>query len=280
MHSPSHIGINFNKTQLADAFQPTKRVGPEFEWVVLALDIPHANIFEGFQGSLVSVTLFGNFGVAIMVFTLGIKILFFPLQNKAYKSMAKMKMVGPKLQEIKERHPDDPRKVQAEMMALYKAEKINPVSGCLPILIQIPVFFALYKVLFVTIEMRQAPFIGWIRDLSAPDPTNLFNLFGLLPFDPMQLSNFLHLPAWALFMGVTMYVQQKLNPQPTDPIQAKLFAYMPILFTFMLASMPAGLVVYWTWNNLLSIAQQAWITRQERAERMAQRKSLAVAKKG
>ncbi len=225
-------------------------------------------------------TLFGNFGVAILVFTLGIKILFFPLQNKAYKSMAKMKLVGPKLQEIKERHPDDPRKVQAEMMALYKAEKINPVSGCLPILIQIPVFFALYKVLFVTIEMRQAPFIGWIQDLSAPDPTNLFNLFGLLPFDPMQLSTFLHLPAWALFMGITMFVQQKLNPQPTDPIQAKLFTYMPILFTFMLASMPAGLVVYWTWNNLLSIAQQAWITRRELADRLAQRKTVALAKKG
>jgi len=225
-------------------------------------------------------TLFGNFGVAILVFTLAIKALFFPLQNKAYHSMAKMKLVGPKLQEIKERHPDDPRKVQAEMMALYKTEKINPVSGCLPILIQIPVFFSLYKVLFVTIEMRQAPFIGWIRDLSAPDPTNLFNLFGLLPFDPMQLSSFLHLPAWALIMGVTMFVQQKLNPQPTDPIQAKLFTYMPVLFTFMLASMPAGLVIYWSWNNLLSIAQQAWITRQERAERQAQRKSLALAKKG
>ena len=224
--------------------------------------------------------LFGNFGIAILVFTLGIKILFFPLQNKAYKSMAKMKLVGPKLQEIKERHPDDPRKVQAEMMALYKAEKINPVSGCLPILIQIPVFFALYKVLFVTIEMRHAPFFGWIHDLSAPDPTNLFNLFGLLPFDPTQFSSFLHLPAWALFMGVTMYVQQKLNPQPTDPIQAKLFTYMPILFTFMLASMPAGLVIYWTWNNLLSIAQQAWITRKERAERMSQRKNVALAKKG
>ncbi|MDB5316349.1 MAG: yidC [Rhodospirillales bacterium] len=223
--------------------------------------------------------LFGNFGVAILVFTLGIKILFFPLQNKAYHSMAKMKILGPKMTEIRERNTEDPRKAQAEMMALYKTEKVNPVSGCLPILIQIPVFFALYKVLFVTIEMRQAPFVGWIRDLSAPDPTNLFNLFGLLPFDPMQYSSFLHLPAWALIMGITMFVQQKLNPQPTDPIQAKLFTYMPILFTFMLASMPAGLVIYWSWNNLLSIAQQAYITRQERAERQAVRKNLALAKK-
>jgi YidC/Oxa1 family membrane protein insertase len=146
-------------------------------------------------------------------------------------------------------------------MALYRTEKINPASGCLPILIQIPVFFALYKVLFVTIEMRHAPFFGWIRDLSAPDPTNLFNLFGLLPFDPTEFSHYLHMPVWALIMGVTMYLQQKLNPAPPDPIQAKLFQYMPIIFTFMLASFPAGLVIYWSWNNLLSIAQQWYIQR-------------------
>jgi YidC/Oxa1 family membrane protein insertase len=207
--------------------------------------------------------LFGNFGVAILVFTVALKLAFFPLANKAYKSMSRMKILGPKMAEIKERHKDDPGKAQQEMMALYKTEKINPASGCLPILIQIPVFFALYKVLFVTIEMRHAPFFGWIHDLSAPDPTNLFNLFGLLPYDPTALTSYLHMPAWALIMGVTMYVQQKLNPQPPDPIQAKIFAWMPVIFTFMLASFPAGLVIYWSWNNLLSIAQQRYIMQLE-----------------
>ena len=209
--------------------------------------------------------VFGNFGVAILIFTLAIKIAFFPLANKAYKSMAKMKVLGPKMSEIKERYKEDPQKAQVEMMALYKSEKVNPASGCLPILIQIPVFFALYKVLFVTIEMRHQPFFGWIKDLSAPDPTNLFNLFGLLPFDPAAWSSFLHMPAWALLMGVTMWVQQKLNPQPPDPIQAKIFAWMPIIFTFMLASFPAGLIIYWAWNNSLSVAQQYYIMRHERA---------------
>jgi YidC/Oxa1 family membrane protein insertase len=209
--------------------------------------------------------VFGNFGVAILIFTLAIKIVFFPLANKAYKSMAKMKVLGPKMAEIKERYKDDSQKAQVEMMALYRSEKVNPASGCLPILIQIPVFFALYKVLFVTIEMRHQPFFGWIKDLSAPDPTNLFNLFGLLPFDPAALSNFLHMPAWALIMGVTMWVQQRLNPQPPDPIQAKIFAWMPVIFTFMLASFPAGLIVYWAWNNTLSVCQQYYIMRHERA---------------
>jgi YidC/Oxa1 family membrane protein insertase len=210
---------------------------------------------------------FGNFGIAILVFTLALKILFFPLANKSYKAMAKMKVLGPKMSEIKERYKDEPQKAQAEMMALYRTEKVNPASGCLPILIQIPVFFALYKVLFVTIEMRHAPFFGWIRDLSAPDPTNLFNLFGLLPFDPTQLSSLFHMPAWAIAMGITMFLQYKLNPAPPDPIQAKLFAWMPLIFTFMLASFPAGLVIYWTWNNLLSIAQQWSIMRMDRNER-------------
>ncbi|MFN3448041.1 MAG: membrane protein insertase YidC [Roseococcus sp.] len=198
----------------------------------------------------------GNFGIAILIFTLGLKILFFPLANKAYKSMSRMRLVAPKMQEIRERYKDDPAKMQAEMMALYKSEKINPASGCLPILVQIPVFFALYKVLFISIEMRHAPFFGWIRDLSAMDPTNLFNLFGLIPWDP---PSFLHLPVWAIIMGITMWVQQKLNPQPPDPIQQKIFAWLPVLFTFMLASFPAGLVIYWTWNNLLSIVQQWYI---------------------
>lgn len=221
-----------------------------------------------------------NFGVAILLFTFFIKLLFFPLQSKAYHSMAKMKILGPKMQEIRERHKEDPQKAQTEMMALYRSEKVNPASGCLPILIQIPVFFALYKVIFVTIEMRQAPFVGWIRDLSAPDPTNLFNLFGLLPFDPMQWSHFLHMPALALLMGATMWAQQRLNPQPPDPIQAKIFAWMPVIFTFMLASFPAGLVVYWTWNNLLSIAQQSWIMRHDRAKARAERRNGVAVKKG
>ena len=209
--------------------------------------------------------VFGNFGVAILVFTLAIKILFFPLASKAYKSMAKMKVLAPKMAELKERYKDDPQKAQVEMMALYRSEKVNPASGCLPILLQIPVFFALYKVLFVTIEMRHQPFFGWIKDLSAPDPTNLFNLFGLLPFDPAGWSSFLHMPAWALIMGLTMWVQQRLNPQPPDPIQAKIFAWMPVIFTFMLASFPAGLIIYWAWNNTLSVGQQYYIMRHERA---------------
>jgi len=232
-------------------------------------------------------TTLGNFGVAILVFTLALKILFFPLANKSYKSMARMKVLGPKMTEIKERYKDDPQKAQAEMMALYRTEKVNPASGCLPILIQIPVFFALYKVLFVTIEMRHAPFFGWIRDLSAPDPTNLFNLFGLLPFDPAQWSSLLHMPAWAIAMGITMFLQYKLNPAPPDPVQAKIFAWMPLIFTFMLAGMPAGLVIYWTWNNLLSIGQQWSIMRIDRdAKKKAgthvepARADKAAAKKG
>ncbi|MFC0383942.1 membrane protein insertase YidC [Muricoccus vinaceus] len=215
--------------------------------------------------------LTGNFGVAILIFTVALKILFFPLANKSYKSMARMKTLGPKMQELKERNKDDPAKMQQEMMALYKSEKINPAAGCLPILLQIPVFFSLYKVLFVTIEMRHAPFFGWIRDLSAPDPTNLFNLFGLIPWDPPL---FLHMPAWAIIMGITMFIQFKLNPTPPDPIQAKLFSFMPIIFTFMLASFPAGLVIYWSWNNLLSVAQQYYIGREDRIAR-ANEKALA-----
>ncbi len=216
--------------------------------------------------------LTGNFGVAILIFTVFAKAVFFPLANKSYKSMSKMKLLGPKMQEIRERLKEDPAKMQGEIMGLYKSEKVNPASGCLPILVQIPVFFSLYKVIFVTIEMRHAPFFGWIHDLSAVDPTNVFNLFGLLPFDPAAYSHLLHLGAWPLIMGVTMFLQQKLNPPPPDPVQARLFQYMPIIFTFMLASFPAGLVIYWSWNNLLTIAQQWMIMRQTRltVPRMAQ----------
>lgn len=203
----------------------------------------------------------GNFGLAIMIFTLGVKLLFFPLANKSYRSMSKMKLLGPKMQEIRERLKDEPQKMQAEIMGLYKSEKVNPASGCLPMVIQIPVFFSLYKVIFVTIELRHAPFFGWIHDLSAVDPTNVFNLFGLIPFDPAPYSHFLHLGAWPLIMGVTMFLQQKLNPPPPDPVQARIFQFMPIIFTFMLASFPAGLVIYWSWNNTLTILQQWTIMR-------------------
>lgn len=206
--------------------------------------------------------LTGNFGVAILIFTLIIKLGFFPLANKSYRSMSKMKLLAPKMTALREQYKEEPQKLQQAMMEMYRAEKVNPASGCLPILIQIPVFFALYKVIFTTIEMRHAPFFGWIRDLSAVDPTNVFNLFGLLPFDPGQWSPFLHLGVWPLVMGVTMWGQMKLNPPPPDPIQAKVFAWMPVLFTFMLASFPAGLVIYWAWNNLLTIGQQWLIMRQ------------------
>ena len=205
--------------------------------------------------------LTGNFGVAILIFTVFAKLLFFPLANKSYRAMSKMKLLAPKMQEIRDRNKEDPQKMQQEVMGLYRTEKVNPVSGCLPMLVQIPVFFSLYKVIFVTIEMRHAPFFGWIRDLSAVDPTNVFNLFGLIPFDPATITPLLHLGVWPLIMGVTMYLQQKLNPPPPDPIQAKIFQYMPIVFTFMLASFPAGLVIYWSWNNLLTIAQQWTIMR-------------------
>jgi YidC/Oxa1 family membrane protein insertase len=206
--------------------------------------------------------LVGNFGVAILIVTVLVKILFFPLANKSYASMAKMKAVQPQMAMIKERYADDKMKQQQAMMELYKKEKINPLAGCLPIAIQIPVFFSLYKVLFVTIEMRHAPFFGWIKDLSAPDPTNVFTLFGLIPIDPTTLpvfGHFLHLGAWAIVMGITMWIQMKLNPAPPDPTQQMIFNWMPIVFTFMLASFPAGLVIYWAWNNSLSVTQQSII---------------------
>jgi len=210
-------------------------------------------------------SVLGNFGLAIIVFTIGVKLLFFPLANYSYRSMGKMKAVAPKIKALKEKYKDDNTKIQQETMALYKAEKINPASGCLPMLVQIPVFFSLYKVIYITIEMRQAPFYGWIHDLSAPDPTNIFNLFGLIPFDPATLSPFLAVGALPIIMGVTMFMQQKLNPAPPDPVQARMFQFMPIMFTFMLARFPAGLVLYWTWNNLLTVGQQWLIMRRAAA---------------
>jgi YidC/Oxa1 family membrane protein insertase len=208
--------------------------------------------------------LVGNFGVAILLVTVLVKLLFFPLANKSYASMAKMKSVQPQLQALKERYPDDKVKQQQEMMEIYKKEKINPIAGCLPVALQIPVFFSLYKVLFVTIEMRHAPFYGWIKDLSAPDPTTLFNGFGLFHFDPTVvplLGPYLALGVWPIIMGITMWFQMKLNPTPPDPTQKMIFDWMPLIFTFMLAGFPAGLVIYWAWNNLLSVLQQSYIMR-------------------
>ena len=202
--------------------------------------------------------ILGNFGLAILAITVIVKLVFFPLANKSYKSMARMRILSPQLQQLKERFGNDRQRMNQEMMALYKREKVNPAAGCLPILVQIPVFFALYKVLFVSIEMRQAPFFGWVKDLSVADPTSIFNLFGLLPYSTNFLPDFLNLGVWPILMGITMVLQQKLNPKPPDPVQAKIFAWMPIVFTFLLATFPAGLVIYWTWNNLLSIAQQ-WV---------------------
>ncbi len=209
--------------------------------------------------------LVGNFGVAILLVTVLVKLLFFPLASKSYASMAKMKSVQPQLAALKERYPDDRQKQQQEMMEIYKKEKINPIAGCLPVALQIPVFFSLYKVLFVTIEMRHAPFYGWIKDLSAPDPTTIFNLFGLIPFDPMvmgpHIGPYLMLGVWPIIMGITMWFQMKLNPTPPDPTQKMIFDWMPLIFTFMLAGFPAGLVIYWAWNNLLSVLQQSYIMR-------------------
>ncbi|PJI54316.1 membrane protein insertase YidC, partial [Methylobacterium radiotolerans] len=202
--------------------------------------------------------LFGNFGVSILVVTFCLKLLFLPIANRSYVSMAKMKAVQPEMAAIRERYKDDRMKQQQATMELYKKEKINPVAGCWPVLIQIPVFFALYKVLFITIEMRHAPFFGWIRDLAAPDPTSIVNLFGLLPF---PAPDFVHLGVWPIIMGITMFVQMKMNPAPPDPVQAQIFTFMPIVFTFMLGSFPAGLVIYWAWNNTLSVIQQYVIMR-------------------
>lgn len=199
----------------------------------------------------------GNFGVAILLLTVALKLVLFPLANKSYVAMSKMRKLQPEMLKLRDQFKDDKMRLNQEMMALYKREKANPASGCLPMIVQIPIFFALYKVLFVSIEMRHAPFFGWIQDLSAPDPTTIWNLFGLLPWDASAVvPDILNIGIWPLIMGFTMWLQQRLNPQPTDPIQAKVFAFLPIMFTFMLATFPAGLVIYWAWNNILSITQQ------------------------
>jgi YidC/Oxa1 family membrane protein insertase len=210
----------------------------------------------------------GNFGIAIMILTICVKTLMFPLANKSYKSMNRMKQLTPQIQAMREKFGEDKAKLNQEMMALYKRERVNPAAGCLPVFVQIPVFFSLYKVFYVTIEMRQAPFFGWIHDLSVPDPTSWMNLFGLLPYDVAHLATMpligglfhtLSIGIWPLIMGFTMFMQQRLNPTPPDPVQAKMMTAMPIVFTFMLGSMPAGLVIYWAWNNTLSILQQRFL---------------------
>ena len=207
--------------------------------------------------------LTGNFGIAIILITICIRILFFPLANYSFRSMAKMKVLQPEMTRLKELHKDDKMKLQQEMMALYKKEKVNPVSGCLPILIQIPFFFAIYKVLFVTLEMRHQPFYGWIKDLSERDPTSIFNLFGLIPWDP---PSFLIIGVWPCLMGLSMYFQQKLNPTPPDPIQQKIFMFFPLFLTIILAPFPSGLVIYWTINNILTMAQQVVIMKQTKVK--------------
>lgn len=199
--------------------------------------------------------LVGNFGVAILLLTVFIKLLMFPLANKSYMSMNQLKRLQPQVKEIHDKHKEDKMKANKAIMEMYKEERVNPMSGCLPMLVQIPVFFALYKVLFVTIEMRHAPFFGWIKDLSVLDPTTMFNLFGLIDWAPPA---FLHIGAWPIIMAVTMYLQQQMNPAPTDPVQAKIMKFLPLIFLFMFASFPAGLVIYWAWNNTLSILQQ-WV---------------------
>jgi YidC/Oxa1 family membrane protein insertase len=207
--------------------------------------------------------LVGNFGIAILLATVLVKLLVFPLANKSYASMSKMKKLQPEMLKLKELYPDDKMKQQQEMMALYKREKVNPMSGCLPVLVQIPIFFALYKVILTSIELRHAPFFGWIHDLSAPDPTSLFNLFGLIPWTPPHM---LMIGVWPIIMGITMWIQMRLNPAPPDPVQASLFNWMPVMFTFMLGTFPAGLVIYWAWSNTLSILQQSYIMKRHGTE--------------
>jgi YidC/Oxa1 family membrane protein insertase len=212
--------------------------------------------------------LTGNFGAAILIVTLLLKVVFFPLASRSYASMAKMKALQPEMQLIRERFIDDTTKQQAAVMELYRREKVNPIAGCLPTLIQIPVFFALYKVLFVTIEMRHAPFFGWVKDLSAADPTNVFNLFGLVPYDPSAvplIGAFLVVGAWPLMMGLSQWVQMKLAPASADPAQAAIMNWLPVIITLSLAKFSVGLVIYWTWNNLLSAIQQLIVMRKNRA---------------
>ena len=252
--SESHMFAGAKEYNLLDAYADKYDIklldrAIDFGWFWF-LTIPFFQILQWINHVI------GNFGLSILAFTVLVKAVMFPLANKSYKSMSGMKKLQPQMTKIREQFADDRQRQQQEIMGLYKREKINPASGCLPIVVQIPVFFALYKVLFVNIEMRHAPFFGWIQDLSAPDPTTLFNLFGLIDWTPPHM---LMIGVWPLIMGITMFLQQKLNPAPADPTQAKIMMFLPLIFTFMLAKFPAGLVIYWAWNNTLSILQQRYI---------------------
>lgn len=227
----------------------------DFGWFYI-LTKPIFNLMNFFYGYV------GNFGISIMIVTVLIKLVMFSLANKSYRSMKKMKKLQPQMERLKELYGEDKARLNQEIMNLYKMEKVNPISGCLPLLVQIPVFFSIYKVLYVTIEMRHAPFFGWIHDLSAPDPTSIFNLFGLLPFDP---PTFLYIGVWPIIMALTMYLQQRMSPEPTDPVQAQVMRFMPLMFLFMFSSFPAGLLIYWSWNNILSIIQQTCINKLDRS---------------
>ena len=233
---------------------PDLHMAIDYTWIFF-LTIPLHKVLLYFDG------IIGNYGLSILLLTVIIKLLFFPLANKSYKSMSRLKKLQPKMVEIREKFKDDRARQNQEMMALYKKENANPASGCLPILIQIPVFISLYIVLFVTIEMRHAPFFGWVQDLSAPDPLGLLTAFGLIDWTVPEMIQIANVGIWPLIMGTTMYLQQKLNPQPADPMQAKIFMLLPIVFTFLLGQFPAGLVIYWAWNNTLSIGQQWLIMR-------------------
>lgn len=243
---------------------PRLEMAMDFGWFFF-ITKPLLQVLIALAERIGSLGITANFGIAILVVTVVIKLFFFPLANKSYKSMSKMKALQPKMTELREKFGDDKQKMQQELMGLYKREKVNPVSGCLPMVLQIPVFFALYKVLFISIEMRQSPFYGWINDLSERDPTNIFDLFGLIPWDlPSFLAvgtSFVAIGAWPLMMGTSMFLQMKLNPAPADPIQARMFMLMPLMFMFFLANFPVGLVIYWTWNNVLTMTQQYFIMR-------------------
>ena len=260
--SVTHVFAGAKEVHLLDAYMDALHItdfwkAVDFGWFAF-LTKPIFFVLDWLNNRL------GNFGLALLAFTLIVKTLFFPLATKSFRSMSKMKLLQPKMTAVRERFKDDPMQMNKEMMTLYKSEGVNPASGCLPMLVQIPVFWCLYKDLYVTIEMRQAPFFGWIRDLSVPDPTNIFNLFGLIPFDVTAISPMLHLGVWPIILGATMFMQQRMNPPPPDPTQAKLFQIMPLIFTFVLARQPAGLVIYYCWNNTLTVAQQWLIMRSTR----------------